>query len=76
MVEAGCGPDRALCITVTKWIGCPGWKSVYSDSLEELEEMLFEDIFKPYQLPTVGRNEITGAELEEWYIWFGYGDEP
>ena len=20
MVEAGCGPDRALCITVTKWI--------------------------------------------------------
>ena len=33
---------RALCITVTKWM--PGWKSVYSDSLEELEEMLLEDI--------------------------------
>ena len=33
---------RALCITVTKWM--PGWKSVYSDSMEELEEMLLEDI--------------------------------
>ena len=24
LVESGCEPGRALCITVTKWIGCPG----------------------------------------------------
>jgi hypothetical protein len=32
--------------------------------------------FEPYQLPTVGRNEMTGAELADWYIWYGYGYKP
>ena len=33
MIEAGCGPGRALCVLPLP-NGCPGWKSVYSDNLE------------------------------------------
>jgi hypothetical protein len=38
--------------------------------------MLFQNNFEPYQLATVGaRNEITGAELQDWNIWYGYAGE-
>jgi hypothetical protein len=44
MIAAGCGPGRALCITVIKWM--TGVYSVYSDSLEDLPEMLIEDVMR------------------------------
>ena len=51
-----------------------GWKSVYSDSLEELEEMLFEDILN--RIDCQPWAEMTNAEPEYWYIGFGYADGP
>jgi hypothetical protein len=32
--------------------------------------------FEPYWLSTGVRHEMTGAELEDWYIGFGYADGP
>jgi len=49
---------------------------VYSASMEELEEMLLEDILNHIDCQPWSRNEMTGAELEDWYIDFGYADGP
>ena len=47
---------------------------VYSASMEELEEMLLQNILN--HIDCQPWSEMTDAELEDWYSWFGYGDEP
>jgi hypothetical protein len=36
--------------------------------------MLLEDILNHIDCQPLAK--MTGAELEDWYIWYGYGDEP
>ncbi len=36
--------------------------------------MLIEDILN--HIDCQPWDEMTDAELEDWYIWFGYADEP
>jgi hypothetical protein len=41
-----------------------------------MEEMLLEDILNHINCQQGDRNEMTGAELEEWCSWFDCADEP
>jgi hypothetical protein len=37
-----------------------------------MEEMLLEDILNHINCQQGDRNEMTGAGLEDWYIWYDY----
>ena len=73
LVEADCEPGRALCITDTKRIA--GVKIRLKWQYGKIGEKVASEYFELYWLPTVGRNEMTGAELVNWYFWYRYGDE-
>ena len=68
MVEAGRGPGRTLCTTVTNWM--PGVKTRLQCQYVRTVGNVAWGYFEPYWLPPVCRNEMTGAELVDWHIWY------
>ena len=65
---------KALCITGIKWI--IGVKIPFTVTVLKNWRKGCLRNFEPYWLSTGVRHEMTGAELEDWYIDFGYADGP
>ena len=67
MVEAGCEPGRALCITVTKWMH--GVKIRLQWQSGRTGGNVVWGYFEPYWLPTVGRDDQCWTGVLVYWFW-------